>query len=52
MLRAIQISGQECHIHHCQHNIISIGVKFETEKLIIVMILPAFWGIGYRGKCL
>ena len=31
-LRAIQISGQECHTHPCQHNIINIGGKFETEN--------------------
>ena len=52
MLRAIQISGQECYTHHCKHNIINIGVKFEFEKFILVMTLPDIWGIGYRGKCL
>ena len=51
-LRAIQISGQECQTHHCQHNSINIGVKLETEKLALIMILPDIWGIGYRGTCL
>ena len=39
-LRAIQISGWECQTHHCQHNSINIGIKFETEKLTLVRILP------------
>ena len=49
-LRAIQISGQECQTHHYQHNSINIGVKFETEKLALVMILPDIWGIGFCGR--
>ena len=51
-LRAIQISGHECQTHNCQHNSINIGVKLETEKLALIMILPDIWGIGYRGRCL
>ena len=31
---------------------IIIEVKFETEKLALVMILPDIWGIGFRGRCL
>ena len=39
-LRAIQISGQECQTHLCQHNSMNIGFKFETGKLALVVILP------------
>ena len=37
-LRAIQISGQECQTHHCQHNSINIGV---TRRFVRVQV--------YRG---
>ena len=49
VLKAMEFT-QECQTQHCQYISKNILVLFKTENLVLVMILPGIWGIGFDTK--